>query len=156
MGDVIAVCGLFVLAAVAAGVWLTLASRDKVHLAIAAVVAVGLALVGAKAAGMIWSDPRPFLVDPSIQPTITHATDNGFVSDHATAAAVLAGLVLPWRRRIGVALLLGAVVIGWTRVNAGVHHWPDVVGGLVVGLVCAALGTVVARRVVAQRATPMP
>lgn len=150
MIDVIAVWGLFVLAAAVVGVWLTLPTRAKVQLALSAVVAAAVVVVGVKLAGTVWSDPRPFIVDPSITPTIAHATDNGFVSDHATAAAMLAGLVLPWRRRLGVAMAFGALAIGWARIVAGVHHWPDVLGGLAIGLACAALGSAVGKLVAAK------
>lgn len=144
MIDIVAVWGLYLLAAIAAAVWLTLPVPGKLRLAAAAVVAAVLVAVSVKAAGMVWADPRPFMVNPSINPTITHATDNGFVSDHATAAAMLAALIVPWRRWVGLAMLLGAVAIGWARVTDGVHHWPDVLGGLFIGLVCAAVGAVVA------------
>lgn len=147
MGDFVAVWGLYVLAAVAVGVWIMLPRAGKLQLAVAAVVAAVLVVVSVKVAGMAWSDPRPFVVDSSIHPTIPYATDNGFVSDHATAAAMLAGLILAWRRWLGVAVCVGAIAIGWTRVVAGVHHWPDVLGGLAIGILCAALGTIVGKRV---------
>jgi membrane-associated phospholipid phosphatase len=130
---------LFVLAAVAGVVWLTLDGGGKVRLAAEGVV--GLAVVGAGIwlAAHLHTDPRPFVHDPASRPLFAHAADNGFPSDHSAAAGLLTGLVLAHRRLLGVLVGVGAVLVGWARVAAHVHHAQDVVAGLSLGLVAAAL-----------------
>jgi membrane-associated phospholipid phosphatase len=72
---------------VAAGViWLFLARPDKVRLAVQAVVALVVAFVLIQLAAAIHTDPRPFVVDPSIKPLFAHPADNGFPSDHTALA----------------------------------------------------------------------
>jgi len=59
--------GGFILAA-AAVVWLYLPRPDKVGMAAQAIVALVIMVVLIKVAAAIYTDPRPFVVDPSIEP----------------------------------------------------------------------------------------
>jgi membrane-associated phospholipid phosphatase len=129
---------LFVLVVVAGVVWLTLDRAGKVRLAAEAVV--GLAVVGAGIvlAAHLHTDPRPFVHDPDSRPLFAHAADNGFPSDHSAAAGLLTGLVFAQRRLLGVLVGVGAVLLGWARVAAHVHHAQDVLAGLCLGLAAAA------------------
>ncbi|EWT06047.1 MULTISPECIES: phosphatase PAP2 family protein [Intrasporangiaceae] len=135
---------LFLVLLIAAGVWLTLDRPRKVELVVAGVLALAVVGVLIVVTSAIWTDPRPFLVD-GVAPAIAHAADNGFPSDHTAAAAAVAGLVLAYRRRIGILLVLLAVVVGMSRVAAHVHHVPDIIGGLGIGLMAAAAGVTLAR-----------
>jgi undecaprenyl-diphosphatase len=128
--------------------WLRVPRPEKVPLAVAAVVAVLLVAVGVKVAGIVWTDPRPFVVDHTA-PLIPHPADNGFPSDHTALATAVAAVVLLWHRRAGALLLALAVLLGAARVGAHVHHWPDIIAGFAIGIVCAALA-----RLVAQWAVP--
>ena len=114
--------------------------------AAAPLVVLALAVAGVLivVTSAIWTDPRPFMVD-GVAPAFPHGADNGFPSDHTAAAAVVAGLVLAYRRRVGILLMLLAVVVGLSRVAARVHHVPDIIGGLGVGLISATLGVMLAR-----------
>ena len=130
------------LAAVVA--WLRAPRAEKAPFAVAGVVAAALVAVGVKLAGGLWTDPRPFVVDHTA-PLIAHSADNGFPSDHTALATAVAAVVLLWHRRTGAALLAVAVLLGSARMAAHVHHWPDVLAGFAIGLVCAALGSLVVR-----------
>jgi undecaprenyl-diphosphatase len=132
---------LYVLAAVAALVWLLLDRPGKVRLAVEAVL--GLALVGAGIwlAGHLHTDPRPFVSDGST-PLFAHPADNGFPSDHSAAAGLLAALVARSRRVVGALVAVGAVVVAWARVAAHVHHLQDVAAGLGIGVVAGGIGIV--------------
>jgi undecaprenyl-diphosphatase len=134
---------LFVLAAVAAVVWLTLGRTGRFTLAVQAIV--GLALVGAGIwlAASLHTDPRPFVHDPASRPLFAHAADNGFPSDHSAAAGLLTALVFRYRRWIGVLVAAGAVAIAWARVAAHVHHAQDVIAGLGIGVLAGVLGLVI-------------
>ncbi|MGN6331542.1 MAG: phosphatase PAP2 family protein [Motilibacteraceae bacterium] len=142
---------LYVVALVAAGVWL-LRERPsgRIELAVAAVVALLVAVVLVKVAGAVHSDPRPFVQNPSLHPLFPHPADDGFPSDHSTVAMAIA-VVVAWRHRvIGAVLALCAVVIGLARVAAHVHHLQDVVAGWVLGAVAGAIGLLVASLLVAR------
>lgn len=138
--------GIVVLAVVAAASWLLGPRTDRLRYAVEGVFAVLLAGALALLTGLLWTDPRPFVVDHST-PLISHGTDNGFPSDHTALAFAVAAVVLRHDRRYGVAALVLAALVGASRVYVGVHHWPDIIGGAVVGLLAAALAVRIAAAV---------
>jgi membrane-associated phospholipid phosphatase len=131
---------LYVVAALALFVWLLLPRPDKVALAVEMVVGLVAVAVLVKVAGAVHTDPRPFVTNPSLKPYFAHAADNGFPSDHTSVAAVTTFLVLRRRPLAGAGLLALTLLLGISRVVAHVHHPQDIVAGLVIGLVSAALG----------------
>ncbi|TQM62917.1 phosphatase PAP2 family protein [Humibacillus xanthopallidus] len=141
--------GIYLLALVAAIVWLVADRPTKVSMAVAGAITLGVVGILLLVSGAAWFDPRPFVVDGR-PPLVPHGADNGFPSDHTTMAAAIAGVVFAFRRRIGIALLLGAALVGASRVTVHVHHVPDVVGGVVLGLLAAAVGVWLGRLVVAR------
>ncbi|MEP6816647.1 MAG: phosphatase PAP2 family protein [Marmoricola sp.] len=142
--------GIFVVAAGALLVWLIVARGEKVPLAVKAVVAMLVVAVGVKVAGALHTDPRPFVVNPSLKPLFAHPADNGFPSDHTALTSAVALVVLLHRRWAGLALLVVSLAIGASRVAAHVHHTQDIVAGLVIGAV-AALIAALGWRVVESR-----
>jgi membrane-associated phospholipid phosphatase len=124
---------LYVLAAIAFGVWLLQSRRGKVVLGLQAVVALVLVGVGITVAAALHADPRPFVHDPRSHPLFAHVADNGFPSDHSVAAAMVAALVFAYRRALGLIVAAGAVLVAVSRVAAHVHHAQDVVAGLALG-----------------------
>jgi undecaprenyl-diphosphatase len=125
----------FLVAVVAGIIWLFLPRRDKVGLAVEAIVSLVIAVVLIQLAAATHTDPRPFVVDPSIRPLFTHPADNGFPSDHTTLAATVALLVMTYRRWLGAALLAASVSVGVARVAAHVHHGQDIVAGVLIAVV---------------------
>jgi undecaprenyl-diphosphatase len=112
-------------------------------------------------------EPRPF-VTHRIHLLITHTADSSFPSDHSAWAFAVVGLLLLqllpacfriWRKQrtgqdeshfailvwpcflTGVAVVM-ACSIGLSRIFVGVHYPGDIVGGLIDGLVAAAIVTV--------------
>jgi len=145
---------LIFLILVAAGVaWLFLPRHDKVALAVQGVVALVIALVLIRLAAAIHTDPRPFVVDPSIKPLFAHVADNGFPSDHTAVGATVALLVMGYRRMLGAALLAASILVGAARVAAHVHHSQDIVAGLLIAVVAVAI-TAVAWRWARPRLPP--
>jgi membrane-associated phospholipid phosphatase len=125
---------LYVLVAAAAVVWLACDRPGKVQLAAEAVAGLALVGIGIWVAAHLHTDPRPFVGDPNSRPLFAHPADNGFPSDHSAAAGLLTALVFRYRRVLGGLVGVGAVLIGWARVAAHVHHAQDVVTGLGMGV----------------------
>jgi membrane-associated phospholipid phosphatase len=57
---------------------------------------------------------------------------NGFPSDHTLFASFLAFGAYRYSKKAGYALMAVAILIGWARVAAHVHHAVDVLGSLVI------------------------
>lgn len=83
--------------------------------------------------------PRPFVVWPdSVKALLPHAADGSFPSTHAAVFLALAAAVLVYRRRLGWWYLGVAIVIGLSRVAAGLHSPFDILGGWLLGGALAA------------------
>jgi undecaprenyl-diphosphatase len=145
--SLVAQAGLYVVAVLAVVVWLTASRSEKVALAVEMVVGLVAVAVLVKVAGALHTDPRPFVVDPSVHPWFSHPADNGFPSDHTAIGSVTAFVVLRHRRAAGLGLLVLAVLVGVARVIAHVHHVEDIVAGVVIGLLAALAGVLAWRAV---------
>lgn len=124
---------LFILIAIAGIYWLTLKKVSKVRVIIIGLVGSVIALILMKVTATLFYDPRPFLTYGVI-PYFPHAADNGFPSDHTSLAAVLAATMFFVSRKLGVGLLVGAILVGGARVIAHVHSPIDIIGGLMIGI----------------------
>jgi membrane-associated phospholipid phosphatase len=131
--------------AAAAVLWLTLPRSEKVSLAVKAVISIAVVAVLIQLAAALHTDPRPFAVDPSVQPLFAHPADNGFPSDHTALASTVALLVLTYRRRAGAVLLVAAVLAGLARVAAHVHHLQDIAAGVLLAGITVAVAAAVWR-----------
>jgi undecaprenyl-diphosphatase len=141
--------GIYLIALAAGLVWLLADRPTKVSMAVAGAITLAVVGILLVVSGAAWFDPRPFVVDGR-PPLVPHGPDNGFPSDHTTMSAAIAGVIIAYRRRIGIVLLVGALLVGASRVLVHVHHVPDVIGGLVLGLLAAAIGVWLGRIVVAR------
>jgi membrane-associated phospholipid phosphatase len=131
----------FLIAVVAGIIWLFLPRRDKVGMAVQAIVALLIAVVLIQLAAAAHTDPRPFVLNPSIRPLFAHPADNGFPSDHTTLAATVALLVMTYRRWLGAVLLAASVLVGVARVAAHVHHGQDIVAGVLIAVAAVGVTT---------------
>lgn len=89
-------------------------------------------------AGFFYNNPRPF-VSEHITPLISHAADNGFPSDHTLLVAALASILYCYNRTLGLAVFSIALLIGVSRVLAGIHHWVDIVGSFGIAIAMTAM-----------------
>jgi len=96
-------------------------------------LAAALSLLIAKLASHFISDPRPF-VQGHFTPLLNHSADNGFPSDHTLLAALIGFVVFCFSRRLGAAALAIALLIGLSRMAAGVHHSWDILGSFIITL----------------------
>ena len=117
--------------------------------AVRAFVAAGVALSINAVIGLLWFNPRPFVVGVG-HTFLEHAPDSSFPSDHGTimftVSLVLAFSQAPAARQFGLVLLPLSLVVAWSRVFLGVHYPMDMAGALLVSGVVAVL---VSRRGVA-------
>ena len=110
-------------------VWLKASRPEKKRFIVLALLGAIFSLVLAKVASKLYYDPRPF-VTGHFTPYFSHSNDNGFPSDHTLLASFLAFTVWRFSRKAGIALLIIAILIGLSRVVAGVHHLLDIAGSL--------------------------
>lgn len=130
----IIVIGLFAL-----GYWLTLPRKQKTEVLIMGAITGIVAFILAKTGSAMFVDPRPFVSD-GVTPLFAYTADNGFPSDHTLLGMVITMALLSVSRKWAVNIFVLTVIIGASRVLAGVHHPIDIVGSIVFG----ALGGVVA------------
>lgn len=102
------------------------------------VLKTGMALIYALAIswciGELMPHPRPFTIGLGHQ-FLYHAADSSYPSDHGTTMFTFALAFMLWHRAwSGIALMVIASAIAWSRIYLGVH-WPlDMLGGFLVGL----------------------
>ncbi len=63
--------------------------------------------------------------------------DPSFPSDHATAAFAIAVSIFLRNRKVGILALVMATILAVSRVAVGTHYPGDVLGGAVLGTLCA-------------------
>lgn len=90
----------------------------------------------AKIAGYLYFDSRPFAVE-HFMPLIAHEKDNGFPSDHTLFISTLGAILYPYNKRTSILVFLIALLVGFARVYAGVHHPIDVAGGIMIAAVAS-------------------
>ncbi len=99
---------------------------------IACVISLAIALV----ISHFYFHPRPFIIYPNAW-HMHHAADSSFPSDHATGGFAVAAGVGIYRHRLGLLLLVLALLTAFSRVFVGIH-WPaDVAGGAAIGILVA-------------------
>jgi len=94
-------------------------------------VAMPLAFVFGKIAGILVHTQRPF-VTLDVQPLVAHVADNGFPSEHTLYALIIAGVIFSVQRKFGLVLLLTAGGVGMARILSLIHNPVDILGSVVV------------------------
>jgi undecaprenyl-diphosphatase len=93
-----------------------------------------VSFIAARALSLVYWSDRPFT--QGTQALLQHAADNGFPSDHMLLAGTLAAIVLYYDRLWGAFFFAVALLVGMSRVAAGVHSVLDIIASAVVAL-CA-------------------
>ncbi len=120
-------------------------SKEWKRLGIFAAISLVAAYAVGKVAGHFWYNPRPFVSD-GVTPLISHAATNGFPSDHMLMGATIATIIFVYNRTLGSILWILALAVGVARVAAGVHHWIDLVGAIVIAICVVAAVEYLLRR----------
>ena len=125
-----------------------LISKDKKTDLRKASVAIGSGLAAWVVAEVLKAtllSPRPFLFLSGVTPLFLE-TNSAFPSGHASFFGGLAFSLLFSKFPRANIFMIGAVIVGITRVMGGVH-WPgDIVGGLTLGFISAYCGNILSRR----------
>lgn len=80
--------------------------------------------------------PRPFQVDTSVIPLIFPG-ETSFPSGHTASSFTAAMAIFFYRKKAGIAALFLATMIAFTRLYLFVHFPTDVLGGMIIGVLCA-------------------
>lgn len=148
---------LFIIVALlAVYAWWRLPKDTRLQAVIQAVLGLGFAAVLVKAAGAVHPDVRPF-VEHHFTPLVAQSGDNGFPSDHTTFTMLAAFTIWPFARKWGWLLASLALIVGLSRIAAGVHSLQDIVGGIMVAVVAAVAAYYSAKWIVGtwhQKKTP--
>lgn len=115
--------------------------EQQVRAGLMLLVALPLAWALARIAGMLFSHQQPFATG-GFEPLIPHDIDNSFPSDHSALAMGLAGVTWFFNRNLGALLCGAAVVVGISRMLAGLHYPIDIFAGLAIGALAAHAGHV--------------
>jgi undecaprenyl-diphosphatase len=108
---------------------------------LSALTSAAVGLVISQTISHIWDRPRPSEAHPADTLLLVPAShDPSFPSEHAVASFAIAFSVLFLGSRLAGALFLtGAFAISVSRIFVGLHYPGDVLGGIAVGLVAAAI-----------------
>ncbi|MDG0793442.1 undecaprenyl-diphosphatase [Cohnella ginsengisoli] len=127
---------VFAMIAILGILWFTGKKQNQKAVFFAAVTACAAMLIGSLVISPAVQHPRPFATH-QVHQLVAHAADYSFPSDHAMLAFSIAFSVLLVKRRIGMLLLVLAVVTGFSRVYVGVHYPADIAGAAVLSAVAA-------------------
>jgi len=126
---------IYLLPIVLIGLWLYSAQAKKV--ALRALFSAGLAAAMAMIIGQSIDRARPFEVT-SAKEILFHRPTYSFPSDHASVLfAVALSFYLFGYKKLSYFVFILAIIIGATRIAAGVHYPSDILAGLVVGIIAA-------------------
>jgi len=152
MDAIIVFCAKYLFAAVALLYLLALIQASRKHqraLVLAFIISGIIAVILDKLGGKVYYDPRPF-VSQHLTPLIQHSADNGFPSEHTVFSMTTALLLTFYRRRLGAAAIVIALVVGIARVAAHVHSPIDIIGGIVIAAIAASGGYLIAEKLLSQ------
>lgn len=85
----------------------------------------------------VYPSPRPFVLLDDVTKLLDYGRMESFPSGHATFFSAIATVLYFYHKKIAIFYLLGALVIGLSRIIAGIH-WPiDILAGYVIGGIIA-------------------
>jgi len=129
---------IFLLLLLAAIFFFKQVAQTKKQLIIMGLVSLPLIYLVAKLGSMFYFNPRPF-VTGGFLPLIPHSPDNGFPSDHVLLSSALAMVIFYYNKKSGLIIMDLSILVGISRVLAGVHHSIDIIGSIVISIIISSL-----------------
>ena len=81
----------------------------------------------------IIGNPRPFIVFENLKPLFLHGGMDSFPSGHATFMSALAVSMYLVNKKVGIYFIIGAILVGLSRIIGGVHFPIDILFGYTIG-----------------------
>jgi len=97
-------------------------------------IALPLGYALARLAGLFFAHNQPFAVE-GFEPLVPHAVDNSFPSDHVLIGGVFASLAFLADRKVGLVLWALTLLVGLSRMLAGLHWGVDIAAAALLALV---------------------
>ena len=95
---------------------------------------------------------RPFTVNTGVELLINAPKDFSFPSGHTAASfASVSALYFAGRKRMAAGTLIVSVLIAFSRMYLYVHYPTDVLGGLIIGLLCGWIADMIIQKVMEKR-----
>ena len=91
---------------------------------------------------------RPYAADPSIALIIPPESEFSFPSGHTSTSFECAFVLFAYHKEWGIAAIVLAALIGFSRLYLMVHYPTDVLAGVLVGALIAAAACAVGNRIV--------
>lgn len=91
---------------------------------------------------------RPYSINQTVQLLVTPLKDYSFPSGHTAASfASVSALYFAGRKRMAAGALIVSVLIAFSRMYLYVHYPTDVLGGLIIGLLCGWIADMIIEKV---------
>ena len=95
---------------------------------------------------------RPYSINQTVQLLVTPLKDYSFPSGHTAASfASVSALYFAGRKRMAAGALIVSVLIAFSRMYLYVHYPTDVLGGLIIGLLCEWIADMIIQKVMEKR-----
>lgn len=94
-------------------------------------------LIGNLGLKLLIDRPRPFHIDDTIRLLIEAPLDSSFPSGHTMSSFASACVLFFWNKKAGIAGIILASLIAFSRMYLYVHYPTDILAGAVLGIGCA-------------------
>ena len=95
---------------------------------------------------------KPYSINQTVQLLVTPLKDYSFPSGHTAASfASVSALYFAGRKRMAAGALIVSVLIAFSRMYLYVHYPTDVLGGLIIGLLCGWIADMIIQKVMEKR-----
>ena len=95
---------------------------------------------------------RPYSINQTVQLLGTPLKEYSFPSGHTAASfASVSALYFAGRKRMAAGALIVSVLIAFSRMYLYVHYPTDVLGGLIIGLLCGWIADMIIQKVMEKR-----
>ena len=96
--------------------------------------------------------PRPYSINKTVQLLVTPLKDYSFPSGHTAASfASVSALYFAERKKMAAGALILSILIAFSRLYLYVHYPTDVLGGLIIGLLCGWIADVIIKKIVGRK-----